>query len=124
MLHELWVDVDGLETFCPAGPTGDDARSLLKQPATLVWTVEARNHDEAMTLYYDYKSWGEYPSIDPEIEQKYLSGAAIKRQERDGPHLMQASFALQSQDRAYHQEPRQAAYPCRGREPSGDTPEI
>jgi hypothetical protein len=72
LLYELWVDADDLENFCPAGAIGDDKRSLMKQPAALVWTVEARDHFEAMTFYYDYKGWGEYPTIDPEIERKYL----------------------------------------------------
>ena len=66
MLHELWVDADGLETFCLAGPLGDDARAMLNQPARLTWTVEAASHLEAMTLYYDHMGWGAYTTEFPE----------------------------------------------------------
>lgn len=68
MLHELWVDADGLETFCLAGPMGDEARSLMKQPGTLVWRVEAKSHFEAMTLYYAHMGWGEYTTDHPDID--------------------------------------------------------
>ena len=36
---------------CLAGPDGDDARRLLAEDATLVWTFEAGSHFEAMTKY-------------------------------------------------------------------------
>ena len=68
MLHELWVDADGLDTFCLAGPMGEGARSLLEHPATLVWTVEAKSHFDAMTLYYAHRGWGEYTSEYPDID--------------------------------------------------------
>ena len=59
MLHELWADPDpaagGEFLFCDAGPRGDQARGLLSTRATLVWTVEATSHFEAMTLYYEYQ---------------------------------------------------------------------
>jgi hypothetical protein len=58
--HELWVDRNGLDTFCLAGPMGDAARALLDQPAELVWSVEAASHFEAMTLYYEFRSRGDY----------------------------------------------------------------
>lgn len=66
MLHELWDDepetesFGGSQLFCLAGPEGDGARALLAPGATLVWTVEAGSHFEAMTLYYEYQGWGTY----------------------------------------------------------------
>jgi hypothetical protein len=62
VLHELWVDRNGLDTFCLAGPMGDGARALLERPAELVWSVEAGSHFEAMTLYYEFRNRGEYTS--------------------------------------------------------------
>ena len=47
--HELWVEQDG-QTFCLAGPMGDDARRLLAPGAQLVWQVEADSHFQDMTL--------------------------------------------------------------------------
>lgn len=64
LLHDLWEDVGGdqyaHETFCLAGPHGDDARALLSAEARLIWTVEAESHFEAMSKYYSYKGWGIY----------------------------------------------------------------
>ena len=59
-LHELWIDADGLETFCLAGENGDGARALLSPGAKLVWTVEAGSYFEAMTKYYEHMGWGVY----------------------------------------------------------------
>ncbi len=69
MLHELWVEEDG-QTFCLAGPHGDDARRELGPEARLVWSVEASGHFEAMTKYYEYMGWGEYTTDFPEIDKK------------------------------------------------------
>lgn len=70
MKHELWIDSDGLDTFCFAGPSGDGARSLMGGGARLEWTVEARSHFEAMTLYYAYRGWGTYITDFPEQDKK------------------------------------------------------
>ena len=62
VLHELWSDPDpdtgGEWTFCLAGPRGDQARATLSPNAKLVWTVEAANHFEAMTFYWEHQGWG------------------------------------------------------------------
>jgi hypothetical protein len=47
---------------------GDEARAMLDQPATLVWTVDAASHAEAMSAYYSYRGLGEYVSDHPEWE--------------------------------------------------------
>ncbi len=60
MLHELWKEKDGNQTFCFAGSLGDDARKTLSSEAELIWTVEAISHYDAMTKYYEFMSWGEY----------------------------------------------------------------
>jgi hypothetical protein len=38
----------------------------MKQPARLVWTVEAGTHAAAMTAYYRFRGWGEYTTSYPE----------------------------------------------------------
>lgn len=77
MLHELWKDPEPVEggylTFCLAGPLGDNARSDLSSSAQLIWSVEARNHFEAMTLYYEHMGWGEYTTNFPEIDKQPYS---------------------------------------------------
>jgi hypothetical protein len=67
MIHELWIESSG-QTFCLAGPNGDAARALLEPGASRVWTVDADNHFEAMTKYYEYMDWGVYKSDFPEID--------------------------------------------------------
>jgi hypothetical protein len=39
---------------------GDEARRFLKPGARMVWTVEAENHCEAMTKYYEHMGYGMY----------------------------------------------------------------
>jgi len=58
VLHELWDDVENGQTFCLAGPMGNDARAMLGPHARLTWTVDAASHFEAMTRYYDHMGWG------------------------------------------------------------------
>jgi hypothetical protein len=70
VLHELWDEGDDGRTFCLAGPMGADARRLLGAGARLVWTVEARSHFEAMTLYHKHLGWGEYSTDYPEIDKQ------------------------------------------------------
>ena len=57
--HELWVEGDG-QTFCLAGPDGDQARAMLGPGAQLAWQVDAGSHFEAMSLYYEHMGWGVY----------------------------------------------------------------
>ncbi len=70
MLHELWVDADGLDTFCLAGPRGDHARTALHRPARQPWTVEALSHFEAMTAYYRYRGRGTYTTDFPDEDRR------------------------------------------------------
>jgi hypothetical protein len=48
LLHELWLGDEGQDTFCLAGPMGDGARASLPAGATLIWTVWAESHVDAM----------------------------------------------------------------------------
>lgn len=70
MKHELWVDPDGLDTFCRAGPHGDEARSLLPEGSKLEWVVDASSHFEAMTKYYEYRGYGVYTTEYLELDKK------------------------------------------------------
>ena len=58
--HELWIDPEGLGTFCLAGLRGEAVRKLLPVGSKLTWTIEAVSHFEAMSKYYNYMGWGEY----------------------------------------------------------------
>jgi hypothetical protein len=69
MLHELWVDPEGLDLFCLAGPLGEGARSSLPHGSILEWTVEATSHFDAMTRYYRYREYGEYTTDFPELDK-------------------------------------------------------
>ena len=39
--------------------------------ASLVWTVEADSHFEAMSRYYEFMGWGEYKTDHEEDRQPY-----------------------------------------------------
>lgn len=71
LLHELWQEVDGTETFCLAGPMGDGARGLMEQGAKLVWTVLAESHFDAMTKYYEFRGRGPYSTTHDWDNQPY-----------------------------------------------------
>ncbi|MCO7226968.1 hypothetical protein [Pleionea sp. CnH1-48] len=70
MMYELWVEREGEQTFCLAGPLGKSARQLLAPRAKLAWTSEASSYFEAITKYYEYMGWGEYKSDSPEENKK------------------------------------------------------
>jgi hypothetical protein len=70
MRHELWIEENGQQTFCLAGPHGDGARKLLTPQAKLVWTVEASSHYDAMCKYYAHMGWGAYTTDFPEQDKK------------------------------------------------------
>lgn len=70
MKHELWMNEEGLGTFCHAGERGNDARALLEPGSKLVWICEAHSHFDAMTKYYEYMSWGIYTTDYPKQDKK------------------------------------------------------
>ena len=70
MKHELWSNDDELDTFCLAGVHGEGARQLIEEGSRLIWTCEANSHFEAMTKYYEYRSWGVYTSDHPEQDKQ------------------------------------------------------
>ncbi len=51
--HEIWVNTDGLEMCCLAGPDGDDARALSPK-SRLVHVFAAESHYAAMVEYNRY----------------------------------------------------------------------
>jgi len=70
MKHELWVDNEGLDSFCLAGKHGDDQRGLLEPGAKLVWSCEAESYFVAMTKYYKFRKYGRYTTNYPEHDKK------------------------------------------------------
>jgi hypothetical protein len=60
VIHELWTNDEGLDMFCLGGEHGDAARKLLEPDYKLVWTCEAGSHFEAMTIYYQFRGYGEF----------------------------------------------------------------
>jgi hypothetical protein len=56
---------------CLAGPDGDDARQLLGEKATLVWTFEAGSHFEAMTKYNEFLGRGPYTTTQASDQAPY-----------------------------------------------------
>jgi hypothetical protein len=53
LVHEIWVDGDGLEMCCLAGPDGDPARALSSN-SRLVRVFFARSHADAMREYHAF----------------------------------------------------------------------
>ena len=56
LLHELWEWSERdmtLSSSCIVGPQGDDSRARLPANASLVWTVWARTHFEALSLLHE-----------------------------------------------------------------------
>ena len=51
LIHEVWIDSEGLPGMCLAGPKGDGFRKLQGPGAKLIATIEASSHFEAMTKY-------------------------------------------------------------------------
>jgi len=70
MLHELWVDPEGLQLVCFAGPQGDGARSHLAEGSVLVWTFEAQSHFDAMKQYHARMGWPPYVSDYPDSDMQ------------------------------------------------------
>ncbi len=54
LVHEVWIDGEGLPGVCLAGPAGDGFRSLLGSTARLVHVFEASSHFRAMQTYHAY----------------------------------------------------------------------
>ncbi|HEV2361125.1 MAG TPA: hypothetical protein VGS21_05445 [Acidimicrobiales bacterium] len=83
MLHELWV-ADESQTFCLAGPMGDQARQMLDPGSRLTWTVEASSHFEAMTLYYRHMGWRIYTSDYEDIDRQTYAERGWEAASRPG----------------------------------------
>ena len=78
MKLELWVDSEGLDTFCAADDQGDGARALLPPGSKVEWTVEANSHFDAMTKYYEYRGYGKYTTEFPELDKTPYAEMQIK----------------------------------------------
>src|SRR5260370_36622639 len=65
LVHEVWIDGEGLPGVCLAGPAGDGFRSLLDSAARLVHVFEASSHFGAMQTYHAYLGRELYTTDDP-----------------------------------------------------------
>jgi len=81
LLHEVWLDADGLPSCVLAGPDGDGARDMLGPSARLVHTFEASSHIEAMQTYYDYLGLGRYTTSFPEQDAQTYPEEWLHRQQ-------------------------------------------
>lgn len=78
LIHEVWIDANGLPSLCLSGSHGAHCRKLLDQPAQLIHTFEAGSHYEAMTIYFRLQGWGTYTTdfaMDYEPYPDELSGS-------------------------------------------------
>jgi hypothetical protein len=60
LIHEVWIDSEGLPGMCLAGPMGKGFRELQGPGAKLIATIEASSHFEAMTKYNAMLERGAY----------------------------------------------------------------
>jgi hypothetical protein len=58
LLHQAWSD----GSFFPV--VNRSARALVEDGATVVWTVEAANWDEAVARYYEWRGYEPYRPMD------------------------------------------------------------
>ncbi len=71
LVHEVWLDGDGLPGCCLAGPAGDGFRQLEGQGERLVHTFVAGSHFEAMTIYHEYLGREPYTTDQPRDIEPY-----------------------------------------------------
>ena len=82
LVHEVWMDAQGLPGMCLAGPMGDGFRSLRSEGSRLVATIEAGCRFEAMTKYYAMLGRGPYDHDEPADHEPYSDQwLAIQRSE-------------------------------------------
>jgi hypothetical protein len=60
LIHEVWIDSEGMPGLCLAGPMGDGFRALEREGSELVATIAASCRFEAMTKYYELLGRGPY----------------------------------------------------------------
>jgi hypothetical protein len=66
LVHEIWIDAEGLPGLSLAGPMGADARRLHGPGARLVHSFVAGSHTEAMTIYNEFLNRETYVPAFPE----------------------------------------------------------
>lgn len=71
LLHEIWIDPEGLESCIVAGEMGDDARSLCGKGSKLIHTFYADSHFTAMTIYHEYLDREPYTTEHKQDYEKY-----------------------------------------------------
>ena len=71
LVHEVWVDGEGLPGVCLAGPAGDGYRSLLDPSARLVHVFEALSHFTAIQTYHAFLGREPYTTADAGALEPY-----------------------------------------------------
>lgn len=84
LIHEIWIDGEGLPGVCLAGPSGDDFRRLLDPGARLVYVFAAASHFTAMQLYHAYLGREPY-TTDQSLDFEPYPESWKAEQERNQP---------------------------------------
>ena len=71
LVHEVWVDGEGLPGLCLAGPAGDGFRSQLDAAARLVHVFEGPSHFGAMETYNGFLGREPYSTNDKWALESY-----------------------------------------------------
>ena len=56
LVHEIWIDSEGLESCILAGDLGKSARKMEHSDSKIVHRFKAKSHFEAMCIYHKYLS--------------------------------------------------------------------
>jgi len=79
LVHEIWIDGEGLPGLCLAGPAGDGFRRLLDPAARLVHVFEASNHITAMQVYHSYLGREPYTLNDTSDREPYPESLKVEQ---------------------------------------------
>jgi len=81
LIHEIWIDGEGLPGVCLAGPAGDGFRSLLDSAARLVHVFEASSYFRAMQTYHAYLGREPYTTEEASAFEPYSDSWDLEQQQ-------------------------------------------
>jgi hypothetical protein len=83
LIHEVWMDAEGLPGICLAGPQGDGARAMFGAGAKLVHRITAELHFDAMCLYNRFLGREPYESDFESDREAYSDDLAATEESVD-----------------------------------------